>query len=97
MKRDLPIVGFIVGALLPLLGFLIVFLIFKNGEQSVGDFIRSTWPNNKTFAKILTLSILINLVPFVYCNYKRLDYTSRGIFISTMLYVVFIILLMYVW
>lgn len=97
MKRDVPVIGFIIGALTPLLGFLIVYLIFRNGGQSVENFISTYWSNNKTFAKLLTLSLLANLVPFVYCNSKRYDYISRGIFIATMLYVVFIILLMFVW
>ncbi|MBL7713589.1 MAG: hypothetical protein JNL13_14040 [Chitinophagaceae bacterium] len=97
MKRDVPVIGFIIGALTPLLGFLVVYLIFRNGGQSVENFISTYWSNNKTFAKLLTLSLLANLAPFVYCNTKRYDYVSRGIFIATMLYVVFIILLMFVW
>lgn len=97
MKRNIPVVGFIIGAIAPLLGFLIVYLIFRNGSQSLENFISNYWSNNKTFAKLLTLSLLANLLPFVYCNYKRYDYISKGIFIATMLYVVFIVLLMYVW
>jgi amino acid permease len=96
MKRDVPILGFIIGALLPLLGFFIVYLIFKQGE-TLGEFISGRWPNHKAFAKILTLSLLVNLVPFVWFNSKRKDYLSRGVFIATMLYVVFIILVMFVW
>lgn len=97
MKRNIPIIGFIIGALVPLLGYFIVYLIFRNGGQSLESFTTAYWSNNKTFAKIMTLSILANLVPFVYCNFKRYDYVSRGIFIATMLYVVFIVLLMFVW
>jgi len=97
MKRNVPILGFVIGALTPLLGFVIVYLIFRNGSQSLGDFFSNYWSNNRTFAKLMTLSLLANLAPFVYCNSKRLDYISRGIFVATMLYVVFIILLMFVW
>jgi amino acid permease len=97
MKRNVPIVGFIIGAILPLLGFFIVYLIFKSTGQSLSSFINSYWVNNKTFAKLITLSILINLLPFVYFNSKRMDYASRGVFVSTMLYVVFVLLLMFVW
>lgn len=97
MKRNVPVLGFIIGALVPLLGYFIVYLIFRNGGQSLESFTAAYWPDNKNFAKILTLSILANLVPFVYCNFKRYDYVSRGVFIATMLYVVFIVLLMFVW
>jgi len=97
MKRDLPVVGFIVGALTPILGFLIVYLIFRNGGQSIENFVKAYWSNNRTFAKLLTLSLLANLIPFVYCNFKRYDYISKGVFVATMLYVVLIVLLMFVW
>ncbi|GAA4451045.1 MAG: hypothetical protein QM743_11420 [Chitinophagaceae bacterium] len=97
MRRDIPIVGFIVGALVPLLGFLVVYFIFRGGSQSLENFITNYWKDNRTFAKLMTLSLLANLIPFVYCNSKRYDYISRGIFIATMLYVVLIVLLMFVW
>jgi len=96
MRRDTPVLGFLIGAVLPLIGFFIVYLIFKQGE-SLTEFIRFRWPNHKAFAKIMTLSILINLIPFVIFNSKRLDYLARGVFIATMLYVVFIVLVMFVW
>ena len=97
MRRNVPILGFIIGAIVPLLGFAVVYLLFRNPNQSLESFISVYWANNKMFAKLMTLSILANLIPFVYCNFKRYDYVSRGIFIATMLYVVFIILLMFVW
>ncbi len=97
MKRDIPIIGFIIGALMPILGYIVVYLLFRSGSQSLENFTNANWPNNKTFAKILTLSLLANLLPFVYCNFKRYDYILRGIFIATMIYVVFIVLLMFVW
>lgn len=97
MKRNVPVIGFIIGALVPLFGFMVVYMIFKNSNQSLESFVSAYWANNKTFAKLMTLSILANLIPFVYCNFKRYDYISRGVFIATMLYVVFIILLMFVW
>ena len=97
MKRNIPILGFIIGALTPLIGFAVVYFIFRNGAQSIADFFNTYWANNKTFAKLMTLSLLANLAPFVYCNSKRFDYTARGIFVATMLYVVFIVLLMFVW
>lgn len=97
MNRNSPILGFLIGAVFPLIGFVIVYFIFRNGSQSIENFVSNYWTSNKTFAKLLTLSILANLAPFVYFNAKRLDYLSKGVFIATMIYVVFIILLMYVW
>ncbi len=97
MKYNVPIVGFIIGLLLPIIGYAIVYFIFKNNGQDLIQFTKLHWANGKNFSKLLTLSILINLIPFVYCNSKRYDYISRGVFIATMLYVVFIVLIMFVW
>lgn len=97
MKRDTPIIGFIIGALLPIIGYLIVYSVFKAGSQSLSNFTQTYISQHKLFAKLITLSILINLIPFAYCNFKRYDYIARGVFIATMLYVVFVILMMFVW
>jgi hypothetical protein len=97
MKRNVPILGFILGAIVPLLGLLVVYLKITSGNSSLESFVSACWANKENFAKLMTLSILANLIPFVYCNFKRYDYVSRGIFVATMLYVVFIVLLKYVW
>jgi len=46
---------------------------------------------------VLTLSLLLNLIPFVYCTSKRYDYAMRGIVIATMIYALIIFLLMFIW
>jgi hypothetical protein len=43
------------------------------------------------------LSLLANLVPFVWFTSKRLDFWARGVFIATMIYVLFIVLIKFVW
>jgi amino acid permease len=96
MKRNLPVLGFIIGALVPVVGYLVVFLILGQG-QSFGQFSANMAGNHPNLAKVLSLSILANVIPFIYCNNKRLDLTARGIFIATMLYAVAIVLLKYVW
>jgi hypothetical protein len=47
--------------------------------------------------KVFSLSMLANLAPFIFFNSKRYDHAARGVFIATMLYVVFIVLVRYVW
>jgi hypothetical protein len=96
MKKNIPILGFIMGALLPLLGLILVYFLKFRGV-GMDSFIKGFFADGKVAAKIMTLSLLINLVPFVYYTNKRLDHTARGIFIATMIYVMFILLLMYVW
>ena len=96
MKRNIPILGFIIGVLMPLVGFGVVFLIFRQGNSLAG-FFENVWINHQMLAKVLSLSILANLIPFIYCTNKRYDYTARGIFSATILYGVFILLLKFVW
>jgi len=99
MKRDVPIIGFTIGILLPVLGFVIMYAWWGKivHGMSLGEFISSLSFDHKAFAKVLTMSLLINLAPFVYCNSKRYDYTMRGIVVATMLYAVVIVLMLYVW
>lgn len=96
MKRNVPILGFIIGALLPLLG-MYLFHFVVNARQPFGAFIDSLMHQHQLAAKVLTVSILINLVPFLLFTSRRLDYSARGVFIATMLYALLIILLKFVW
>lgn len=96
MRKNVPIVGFIIGLLLPILGFAIVYFMWFKGRD-LGAVISMLAHDHRVTPKVLTLSLLINLVPFVYCNAKRLDYAMRGIVIATMLYALLIVLIMFVW
>lgn len=96
MRRDSPITGLLIGLLLPILGFAIMYLLWGHGMR-FGYFMNVLMKNNKEFAKVLTMSLLINLAPFVYANTKRLDNLMRGIVVATMLYAVVIVLIMFVW
>jgi hypothetical protein len=96
MRRDVPIVGFLIGLFLPMVGFYIMYLAWGNHE-GIGTFISNMTHLRGMASKVMTLSLLINLIPFLYCTTKRLDYTMRGIVIATMLYALFIILIKFVW
>jgi len=96
MKRNVPIFGFIIGLLLPVVGLFIVYGLWGHGEGIV-SFVRSLKAQPGLASKVMTLSLLTNLVPFVYYTSKRLDYTARGIFIATMLYAMVVVLVKFVW
>ena len=96
MRFNKPVVGFILGLLLPLIGIFLVYL-WKGDHQGFFLFVSSLTRLKGMASKVFTLSILINLVPFVYCINKRLDYALRGIFIATMLYAVMSVWIMFVW
>ncbi len=96
MRLNVPIVGFIVGVLMPIVGFTIVYFMWFSGRDVSAVFNAMTH-DHKMASKVLTMSLLANLLPFLYCNNKRLDYAMRGIVIATMLYAVLIVMVMFVW
>lgn len=96
MKVNNPIIGFILGLIGPAIGALIMkFLWFRS--DILTDYISRLSVGKDITFKVLSLSLLVNLIPFILFNTKRYDNAARGVFISTMLWVVFIVLIRYVW
>ncbi len=96
MKKDSSILGFLIGLVLPFLGVAIVYFINYSGISFKAFFIGLT-SDHKAAAIVLSLSLLINLLPFWYYNGKRIEQTTKGVLIATMLYFVLFILLKFVW
>lgn len=97
MKRNVPIFGFFIGLLLPILGLFIVYLIMGGYSNGMMDFFRGMFRSRSEAALYLTLALLINIIPFIFYTNKRLDLTARGILVATVLYGVLIVLIKYVW
>ena len=96
MKKNVPIFGFIIGLLLPIVGLFIVYGMWGHG-QGIFSFLSDLTAQPGLASKVMTLSLLTNLIPFVYYTTKRLDYTARGIFVATMLYAMIVVLVKFVW
>ncbi len=96
MKFNTPVLGFLIGLLLPFVGMFIVYLVWGE-HQGVFEFARTVSGQKGMASKVVLLGVLANLIPFAYTNIKRLDYTMRGIFIATMLYALLIVLIKFVW
>ena len=96
MKRNSAAFGLIIGLFFPIVGFAVAYLIKYRG-MALSDLITAMTINHSDAATMLTYSIVANLVPFSYFITKKRDLTGRGIFIGTMLYVVIIVLLRFVW
>ncbi len=92
MKVNVPITGFVIGLFAPFIGLFIMYFLWGE-HQGLGSFVRSLFILHDLGGKVFTLSLLANLGPFLYCNFKRLDYTLKGIVVATVLYGVFIVLL----
>ena len=93
-KKDSLPLGFVLGMIAPVLG-LLLFKLYKFGiftYKETFDFMRLE-PGHKTLSVALTLSLLLNALFFtIYINSMK-DKTAKGIFISTVLYGLAILLL----
>ncbi len=93
-KKDSITLGIILGMIAPVLG-IVMFKIYKFGiftYRETYDFMRLE-PGHKTLSVALTLSLLLNALLFtIYINTAK-DNTAKGIFISTVLYGIAVLLL----
>lgn len=96
MKRNVAAFGLFLGLLMPLIGVVIMFFA-KFSNEGFSNYIMTIFNNGKFGFMVLSLSLLLNLIPFIYFTNKRLDLSARGVLIATMLYAVLMVLLRYVW
>ncbi|MBS1774512.1 MAG: hypothetical protein JST82_16770 [Bacteroidetes bacterium] len=96
MKRNVPLLGFFFGMIMPVIGFFLVYLILFH-SYTFNDFTKYLIHTHEKAATVISLSILLNVIPFIYFTSKRLDLSARGVFVATMLYAVLIVLLRFVW
>jgi hypothetical protein len=93
-KRDSITLGIVLGMIAPILG-LFLFKMYKFGIFSFKetfDFMRLE-PGHKTLSVALTLSLLLNAALFTaYINTSK-DHTAKGIFISTVIYGIAVLLI----
>jgi hypothetical protein len=96
MKRNVPIFGLIIGLLFPLVGVIIMYFVKFKGV-AFGEYLESLFTNGKLGSMVLSLSALLNIIPFLFYTNRRLDLTARGIMVATMLYAVLFVLIKFVW
>lgn len=96
MRINVPFYGFIIGLLAPMLGLIVMYFLWGQ-HQGFGNFTHSLFYLKDMGGKVFSLSILANLIPFLLFTSRRYDHAARGVFVATMLYVVFIIMFKYVW
>ena len=87
MRINQPIVGLFIGLFMPLLGFIVVYFILGHG-QGFSGFMEHLKASHSDAAKVISLSALANLLPFLYFSRRRSDLTVKGIVIATVLYMV---------
>jgi hypothetical protein len=87
MQKDSVLTGFVLGAIVPVLGYILLTFLFDLLTQGglLEEVSMST--ADKRYRTILLLSLCMNLIPFQIGKKNRWDETMRGIVIPTMIYV----------
>jgi hypothetical protein len=92
MKKDNLKLGLLLGVLGPLLGLVIVYFV-KFSSYSMADFLDYLLHDSRLITSIGALCLLANAVLFtVYINTHR-DKTAKGIFATTLIYGIAILVL----
>jgi len=92
LKKDNLKFGLVLGLLGPVIGLLVVYLVSYR-SFSFGEFFNFFITDNKRITSIGALSLLANAVLFtIYINTHR-DNTAKGIFLTTVIYGIGILVL----
>ena len=94
LKKDNFLMGLIMGLIAPVFGILI-FKWVKFKMFSIGETLQFMYvePGYKTLTAALSLSLLLNALLFtIYIN-SRKDKTAKGIFATTLVYGLFVLII----
>jgi hypothetical protein len=92
LKKDNLKFGLVLGLLGPIVGLAVVYLV-KYHSFTIGEFFNDFISENKKITSIGSLSLLANAVLFtLYINTHR-DNTAKGIFLTTVIYGIGILVL----
>jgi hypothetical protein len=83
-RYDQIITGWIIGAILPILIFLITYKV-KYSEMELQSFLRNMW-QMKIFMKLLSLCVFPNLGFFFLFYRMKYDMAARGVIMATFMY-----------
>lgn len=94
MKRNVPLLGYAIGLICPIIGSAIIYLLLFRGMYSFSNYYQIYLHDFDKASKAISLSLLFNLAPFLYCIKKNYDYTLRGI-VSATIFPYFVLFLLY--
>jgi len=83
--------GFITGLILPVISFLVIFLIMS-GTQSLAEYLNRL-VSYHILTKFLSLSVIPNLLLFYFFIWKNYQYSYRGVVGSTIIAAIVILVL----
>ena len=87
MDKDSKLLGFVLGAILPVLGFVVVDSLFEFLSEQGLMAQASGAGVSRRMRTVALLAICSNLIPFQWAKRNRYDDTMRGIIFPTLIYV----------
>ena len=89
MDKDSIFTGLVIGAIIPVLGYIVVEFLFNLLSQfGLMDYVSGSGTSRRTRTLAL-IGICCNLIPFNYARKQKWDNTMRGIVFPTLIYVAF--------
>ena len=94
IKKDNLTFGIILGLLLPFVG-MIGFYFYRFHRLTIIEFIQYLGIEQRLITNMVSFSLMANAIIFTLYINAHIDKTAKGIFISTCLYAVFVLVLKY--
>lgn len=92
MGKNNPILGFILGLIVPLFGTLFLYILkFMPQHISLHEFIQLAKNNPQNIPKVISLSLLACIPLITYFKNRRCYRTLNGIFVAILLYAVVVV------
>ncbi len=89
--------GFLIGAILPLLGALLVYFLLFREAFSFSSYTTALFKDARTASKVLSLAILPNMLALMYFNRRKNTEVVRGLMAVNVIWIVLFILQRFVW
>jgi hypothetical protein len=87
MGKNNPVLGFILGLIVPLFGTLFLYLIkFMPQNISLSEFIQLAKNNQQNIPKVISLSLLACIPLITYYKNRRCYRTLNGVFAAILMY-----------
>ena len=98
---DVAALGLLIGIAFPVLGIIVLYFLWST-SGTFGDYLHSFVSFNNAYemnkaSKVLSLSMIANLIPFYFFLNKKQYLAVRGILISMVLFFLLFVLYRFVW
>jgi len=101
-KWDNALLGLIIGIIFPCIGLLLLYFLWSSSYWNFPQYLKQfvnldSSRSMKAASKLISLSIILNLIPFYFFSGKKAMQTVKGIVIASALALLLVVLYLFVW